>query len=85
MSTAINFLKTFCGEMGINLCSRKIFVSQHFLNTPQVGTGIEHVCCKTVAKGVWGYMLWNSRQKHIFVELAADGAITNSFTRAIDK
>jgi hypothetical protein len=38
--------------MGVNHRRRDIFVSEQFLNCPDVVTGLKQMCSKTVAKSV---------------------------------
>ena len=37
------------------------FMSKHFLYRPQVGSGLDHVCCEGVTEGVRADLFQNSR------------------------
>ena len=40
-------------DVGVNLCGRKIAVSQQFLNAPQIGSPVQQVSGETVPQCMW--------------------------------
>lgn len=48
MRLLIRLLDSFGRYMRINLSRCQALVAEQFLNTTNVGSGIEHVCCETM-------------------------------------
>ena len=50
----MDFSQTFICDVGIDLSSRDIGMTEHYLDTPKVGSVFEEVCGETVANDVRG-------------------------------
>src|SRR6056297_2786739 len=54
-------------EMRINLCCCNIRMSQHFLNSSQIRTAFDKMCCKGMAENMWTHLFIDICQFYIFL------------------
>lgn len=60
MKLVNDFRKMFSVQMQINFSCRNAFMSQHLLNSPNIGAIFQKVRGKGVSKGMWTNLFVNS-------------------------
>lgn len=68
MGSLIGWFKTIGTHVGINLCRGNILVSQHLLNSSQVGTIVQQVRSERMSYSVRSNRLSNPRNDRIFLK-----------------
>ena len=75
MGSGVNLSEPLDTHMGVDLSRAEIFMPQQLLNAPQIGTGIQQVCCKGVAQFVRCEIRGQSCKKQVFLKIAVLSAI----------
>lgn len=70
----MNFAEVLVGEVGVDLGSTDIGVTEQTLDTAEIGSVHEEVSGKGVTEGVGGDMFGNAGDAFVFVDDALDAA-----------
>lgn len=66
MKLFIHFAEVFIGDVGVYLCGANTAVSQHALDTTNVGAVHEKISRKAVTHGVWADMFGDAGNTGVF-------------------